>query len=145
STVGNRHCRGAVVRCCACPAGNRDHPKIAGPVYALTQSAAALAQGRYPLSRSLRKSDELKDFFELFQKSIDSLRAREVEEAFRIEELLLKLSLLKDADGVDEAMKSLRAIKDAKSAAIGKLAGADTASESSVEHPSMVTAQESGG
>ena len=87
--------------------------KIAGPVYALTQSAASLAQGRYPMTRSLRKSDELKDFFELFQKSIDSLRAREIEEAFRIEELLLKLSLVQHVDGIDEAMKSLQAMKEA--------------------------------
>lgn len=119
--------------------------KIAGPVYALTQSAAALAQGRYPVTRSLRKSDELKDFFELFQKSIDLLRAREIEEAFRIEELLLKLSPLKDVDGVDEAMKSLRVIKEAKAAAIGHLGDSEAESESSGEDPSVATSQENGG
>ena len=118
--------------------------KIAGPVYALTQSAAALAQGRYPLTRSLRKSDELKDFFELFQKSIVSLRAREIEEAFRIEELLSKLTPLKHVEGVGEALSSLRAIKEAKVAAIGQLGGGEPGSESIAEEPSVVTSQGNG-
>jgi hypothetical protein len=98
--------------------------RIAGPIYALTHSVAALARGRYPLVRPIRRSDELKDFFELFRKSIESLRAREVEEIFRIEELILELSAIKGV-AVEKAVKSLRTLKQTKSASIGHLGAAD--------------------
>ncbi len=95
--------------------------RIAGPVYAMTQFAAALARGRYPLIRPLRKADELKDFYELFQKSVESLRAREVEEIFRLEDAIQKLSGPKLQ--VLEAVGSLRKLKEAKLAATGRLVG----------------------
>jgi hypothetical protein len=94
--------------------------RIAGPIYALTQFVAALARGRYPLVRPIRKSDELKDFFELFRRSVESLRAREVEEIFRIEALILELSALKGA-AAENAVKSLRMLKQTKVASIGHL------------------------
>jgi hypothetical protein len=98
--------------------------RIAGPIYALTQFVAALARGRYPLVRPIRRSDELKDFFELFHKSVESLRAREVEEIFRIEELILELSAIKGV-AVENAVKSLRRLKQNKKASIGHLGPAD--------------------
>src|SRR5262249_24650487 len=66
--------------------------RIAGPVYAMTRYATALAEGHYPALRSLRQKDELRDFFDLFRKSIEFLRARDIEDAFRIEEAMVKLS-----------------------------------------------------
>ncbi len=98
--------------------------RIAGPIYALTQFVAALARGRYPLVRPIRKSDELKDFFELFRRSVESLRAREVEEIFRIEELILELSAIKGA-AVENAVKSLRMLKQTKVTSIGHLGEPD--------------------
>lgn len=98
--------------------------RIAGPIYALTQFVAALARGRYPLVRPIRRSDELKDFFELFRKSVESLRAREVEEIFRLEELILELSAIKGV-AVENAVKSLRKLKQNKVASIGHLGEAD--------------------
>jgi hypothetical protein len=95
--------------------------RIAGPVYAMTQFAAALARGRYPLIRPLRKADELKDFYELFQKSVASLRAREVEEIFRLEDAIQKLS--GPNLQVLEVVGSLRKLKAAKLAATGRLVG----------------------
>src|SRR5262249_16170096 len=66
--------------------------RIAGPVYAMTRYATALAEGHYPALRSLRQKDELRDFFDLFRKSIEFWRARDIEDAFRIEEAMWKLS-----------------------------------------------------
>jgi methyl-accepting chemotaxis protein len=106
--------------------------RIAGPIYALTQFVAALARGRYPLVRPIRRSDELKDFFELFRKSVESLRAREVEEIFRIEELILELSAVKGA-AVENAVKSLRMLKQNKVASIGHLGEPDP--ELGLENP----------
>lgn len=98
--------------------------RIAGPIYALTQFVAALARGRYPLVRPIRRSDELKDFFELFHKSVEALRARELEQIFRIEELILELSAIKGV-AVENAVKSLRMLKQTKAASIGHLGPAD--------------------
>ena len=106
--------------------------RIAGPIYALTQFVAALALGRYPLVRPIRKSDELKDFFELFRRSVESLRAREVEEIFRIEELILELSAIKGA-AVENAVKSLRMLKQTKVTSIGHLGEPDP--EPDLENP----------
>ena len=121
--------------------------RVAGPVYALTQFVAALARGRYPLVRPIRRRDELKDFFELFHKSVESLRAREVEEIFRIEELILQLSAIKGVSAVDKAVKSLRALKQSKVASIGHLGAEDP--ESEVERqilaPALAHSEKAGG
>lgn len=95
--------------------------RIAGPVYAMSQFAAALARGRYPLIRPLRKADELRDFYELFQKSVESLRAREVEELFRLEDAIQELS--GSNPQVPAVVSSLRQLKEAKLAATGRLVG----------------------
>ncbi|HXN40786.1 MAG TPA: signal protein [Myxococcaceae bacterium] len=93
--------------------------RIAGPVFAMSQFAAALARGRYPLIRPLRKGDELRDFYDLFQKSVDSLRAREVEEIYRLEEALQELC--GPNPQVVEVVGSLRQMKEAKLAATGRM------------------------
>ena len=50
---------------------------VAGPVYVMSHYLAALAQGRYPAMRPLRRGDELKEFFTLFQRAVGALRDRE--------------------------------------------------------------------
>lgn len=60
--------------------------RVAGPLYVMTHYISVLARGRYPIMRPLRRSDELKDFFQGFQDALESLRGREAEEAQRLEE-----------------------------------------------------------
>jgi hypothetical protein len=51
--------------------------RVAGPVYVMSHVLTALAQGRYPSRRALRKHDELKPFYSHFLQVIDTLRERE--------------------------------------------------------------------
>jgi hypothetical protein len=114
--------------------------RIAGPVYVMTQSAATLARGHYPALRPVRKHDDLKDFVELFQKSIESLRAREVGETFKLEQAILRLASYEGDAAVKEVLASLRALRDSKSAATGHLsasAHSHAASESQVTAPGL--------
>jgi hypothetical protein len=105
--------------------------RIAGPVYVMTRAIAALARGHYPPLRPIRKRDDLKDLVELFQKSIESLRAREVEETFKIEEAILQLTPYVGEPAVGKVVASLRALRDAKSSATGHL----SASAQTEAHP----------
>lgn len=112
--------------------------RIAGPVYAMTRYAAALAQGHYPSLRSLRQNDELKDFFDLFRKTIEFLRARDVEDAFRIEEAIVKLSPVASTAESQAGLAELRTLHDRKREAANllshetsiQLPGGDRPSES---------------
>src|SRR5262245_23804168 len=59
--------------------------RVAGPVYVMSHYITVLAKGRYPIMRALRKSDELRDFFQAFQDALEALRGREAEEARNLE------------------------------------------------------------
>jgi hypothetical protein len=65
--------------------------RVAGPVYVMSHYITVLARGRYPIMRQLRKSDELREFFQQFQDALDLLRAREAEEARNLEEAFTAL------------------------------------------------------
>jgi len=54
---------------------------VAGPVHVMSHYLAALAEGRYPRMRPLRRRDELQGFFELFERAVRSLRDREARHA----------------------------------------------------------------
>jgi hypothetical protein len=62
--------------------------RVAGPVYVLGRELRLLAQGRFPEPRSLRRGDELKNVFVLFQEAVRSLRDREQRRVSVLEELL---------------------------------------------------------
>jgi len=106
--------------------------RIAGPVYAMTRYAAALAQGHYPPLRSLRQKDELKDFFDLFRKTIEFLRARDVEDAFRIEEAIVKLSPVASTAESQAGLAELRKLHDRKREAANLLS-----EETSIQLPGV--------
>ncbi len=85
--------------------------RVAGPVWVISRYVSALADGRYPRMRPLRRNDELKAFFERFQHAVEALRRREAAEADRLEQILASLS----ASGVPaEAAAALRAMRDQK-------------------------------
>ncbi|MFL5320470.1 MAG: signal protein [Myxococcaceae bacterium] len=92
--------------------------RVAGPVYVMTQYVTALAQGRFPPIRPLRRNDELKNFFERFQSALETLKAREVEEAAALRDALAALEPLGTSAQAKDALQKLSALHDRKRAAV---------------------------
>jgi len=84
--------------------------RVAGPVYVMSQFVAVLARGRYPRMRPLRRNDELKEFFDRFQRAIEALRERDVEEAEILAGAMERLALAATTPEAREAMEALRAM-----------------------------------
>lgn len=91
--------------------------RIAGPVYALSRQLSVIAEGRYPQFRSIRRGDELQELVQICQTSVDFLRAREIEESFRLREAILALTPLVERTGQGSAaLETLQALYDRKKA-----------------------------
>lgn len=88
--------------------------RVAGPVYVMSHYISVLARGRYPMMRPLRKSDELKDFFERFQVAIEALRTREAEEAELLARALGQLAPLATAPEAKQVLDELRLLHERK-------------------------------
>jgi hypothetical protein len=88
--------------------------RVAGPVYVMSQFVSVLARGRYPRMRPLRRHDELKEFFDRFQRAIEALREREIEEAEilagAVERLAAAAATAEAREGV-EALRTMYARK----------------------------------
>jgi hypothetical protein len=65
--------------------------RVAGPVFVMGHYLSILAQGRFPRMRTLRKSDELKDFFRIFLDAVDAMTAREARHAAVLEEAVAQM------------------------------------------------------
>jgi hypothetical protein len=88
--------------------------RVAGPIYVMNHYLSMLSNGRYPKMRPLRKHDELKDFFEGLQTTIETLRTREVQDAALLEEAIAALG---PSPATGPAVDKLRAMRDQKLAA----------------------------
>ena len=84
--------------------------RIAGPVLVLSRYAEAISQGTYPPMRPLRKNDELKEYFEVFRRAVDRLKAKESAEIAELEALVPTLS--------GEGVERLRSILSRKQAVL---------------------------
>ena len=84
--------------------------RVAGPVYVMSKFVEILALGRFPRMRPLRRNDELKDFFERFQRAIEALRQREMDEAETLARALDGLAPAATTPEAREAMQALRAM-----------------------------------
>lgn len=85
--------------------------RVAGPIYVLSHYVGVLSRGRYPIMRSLRKSDELKEFFERFAAAVEALRVREAEEAQVLDEALGHLQPHAQSPEAKQACDALRAMQ----------------------------------
>lgn len=65
--------------------------RVAGPVYVMSHYMTVLAAGRYPRMRTLRRGDELKRFFQVFIRSVDTLKAREARHADALEDAVRRM------------------------------------------------------
>jgi nitrogen fixation/metabolism regulation signal transduction histidine kinase len=84
--------------------------RVAGPLYVMSRYVNTLAEGRYPIFRSLRRSDELKTFFDQFRAAIDSLRRAEEADTVGIYNALNQLRTCVSAPAGQQALQALTAI-----------------------------------
>jgi hypothetical protein len=94
--------------------------RVAGPIYVITRYVETLAKGRYPIMRPLRKTDELRPFFEQFQEAVESMRRREMDEVKALEAALAALGSV-DSPGLAPAVDALGALRDKKRDATERL------------------------
>ena len=92
--------------------------RVAGPVHVMSLYVAALAAGRYPRLRPLRRKDELRAFFGRFSEAVDRIRQREADEALALEQALQVLKPLGTTPEVREALSTLEALRARKRQAV---------------------------
>lgn len=92
--------------------------RVAGPVHVMSLYVAALAAGRYPRLRPLRRKDELRSFFARFSEAVDRIRQREAEEAHVLEAALDTLRAVATTPESREALESLEALRLRKRQAV---------------------------
>jgi len=93
---------------------------VAGPIYVMSHYLSALAQGRYPRMRPLRRGDELKDFFELFQRAVAAMREREVRHAAASEDAIERMRAASArAPELEGAVRALEAVVRDERDAVG--------------------------
>ncbi len=88
--------------------------RVAGPVHVMSLYMAALAAGRYPRLRPLRKKDELKGFFDRFGEAVERIRAREAEEARALAEVMEAFGPLATTAQARAALETLEALHGRK-------------------------------
>lgn len=94
---------------------------VAGPIYVMSHYLSALAQGRYPRMRPLRRGDELKDFFQMFQRAVAVMREREVRHAAAAEDAIRRIrEASAGAPGLGGAIETLEALVQEERVAIGE-------------------------
>ena len=89
--------------------------KIAGPVYKMKMLLRQVGDGRLVFHGSLRKGDELQDFFESFSSMVDKLRERQAREVAQLD---VALSMAGDAGASQESLAKVRLVRDEMKRAI---------------------------
>ncbi len=65
--------------------------RVAGPVFVMSHYMTVLAHGRFPRMRTLRRGDELKQFFHVFIQAVDAVKAREARHAAVLEDAVERM------------------------------------------------------
>jgi hypothetical protein len=65
--------------------------RVAGPVFVMGHYLTVLSQGRFPRMRTLRRSDELKAFFQVFIDAVEAMKKREARHVAALEETLVRI------------------------------------------------------
>lgn len=66
--------------------------RVSGPVYVMGHYLQLLGQGRWPRMRALRKRDELKRFFDLFQGAVAALKDKEEKDVALLEDAVARMT-----------------------------------------------------
>jgi hypothetical protein len=65
--------------------------RVSGPVFVMGHYLRVLSQGRFPRMRTLRRSDELKAFFQAFIDAVEAMKAREARHAAVLEDAVQRM------------------------------------------------------
>jgi hypothetical protein len=65
--------------------------RVAGPVFVMGHYLQVLAEGRFPRMRTLRRSDELKEFFRTFIEAVDMMKLREARHTAVLEDAVRRM------------------------------------------------------
>jgi hypothetical protein len=65
--------------------------RVAGPVFVMGHYLRVLAEGRFPRMRTLRRSDELKEFFRTFIEAVDMMKLREARHTAALEDAVRRM------------------------------------------------------
>ncbi len=86
--------------------------RIAGPIFIISKYIDSIADGKIPETRPLRKKDELKEFFEKFNKMLDILKERENVDIVVINDVLKTLESIKETLTPDKKPEIEREISE---------------------------------
>lgn len=111
--------------------------RVAGPIYVMSSYVGALAEGRYPQFRSLRRGDELKTFFDQFRAAIESLRRVEEADTVGIYNAVSELRSCVSAPAGQQALQALTAIYERRRMAAERPGSAFEQQQPAAESPSM--------
>lgn len=89
--------------------------KIAGPVYKMKMLLRQVGDGKLVFQGSLRKGDELRDFFEAFSSMVDKLRDRQAKEVAQLDAALRMAS---EAGASQESLAKVELVRDEMKRAI---------------------------
>jgi methyl-accepting chemotaxis protein len=65
--------------------------RVAGPVFVMGHYLRVLAEGRFPRMRTLRRSDELKEFFRTFIDAVEMMKLREARHTAVLEDAVRRM------------------------------------------------------
>ncbi len=65
--------------------------RVAGPVFVMGHYLRVLAEGRFPRMRTLRRSDELKEFFRAFIDAVEAMKLREAKHTAALEDAVRRM------------------------------------------------------
>ena len=85
--------------------------KVAGPLFKISHSFAAVRDGHLKQLRQLRRGDQLQDFFEHYKEMLESLRVRTGEE---VATLTRVIAALEECGPPDTARPHIEALKELK-------------------------------
>ncbi len=89
--------------------------KIAGPVYKMKMLLRQVGDGKLVFQGSLRKGDELQDFFEAFSSMVDKLRDRQAKEVAQLD---AAIRLAGEAGASEESLAKVQLVRDEMKRAI---------------------------
>ncbi|HME92368.1 MAG TPA: hypothetical protein VKE49_13145, partial [Myxococcaceae bacterium] len=92
--------------------------RVAGPIFVMNRYLKYLGEGRIPVTRPLRKNDELKEFYANLMIVIEMLRRQANEEASELAAAVDKLAPLATTPESQKALDALRRMRAQKERAV---------------------------
>ena len=92
--------------------------KVAGPIYKMKMLLRQVGDGKLVFHGSLRKGDELKDFFDAFATMVDKLRDRQQREVDQLDAALRIAS--GNAGATQESIAKVEVVRDEMKRALGQ-------------------------